>query len=80
MALEKYGAGGPALMIGDSTWDVKAATAAGVPTLALLTGGFSEAELREVGRGRGLALDRHPARARRRVRSSPSRRVPGGHD
>lgn len=36
-------------MIGDSTWDVKAAKAAGVPTLALLTGGFSEAELREAG-------------------------------
>jgi HAD superfamily hydrolase (TIGR01549 family) len=48
-ALEKYGSGGPALMIGDSTWDVKAAKAAGVPTLALLTGGFSEAELREAG-------------------------------
>jgi phosphoglycolate phosphatase-like HAD superfamily hydrolase len=48
-ALEKYGSGGPALMIGDSTWDVKAAAAAGVPTLSLLTGGFSESELREVG-------------------------------
>jgi HAD superfamily hydrolase (TIGR01549 family) len=48
-ALDKYGSGGPALMIGDSTWDVKAAEAAGVPTLALLTGGFSEAELREAG-------------------------------
>jgi HAD superfamily hydrolase (TIGR01549 family) len=48
-ALEKYGSGGPALMIGDSTWDVKAAEAAGVPTLALLTGGFAEAELREAG-------------------------------
>jgi HAD superfamily hydrolase (TIGR01549 family) len=48
-ALDKYGSGGPALMIGDSTWDVKAAKAAGVPTLALLTGGFSEAELREAG-------------------------------
>jgi HAD superfamily hydrolase (TIGR01549 family) len=48
-ALEKYGSGGPALMIGDSTWDVKAAKAAGVPTLALLTGGFAEAELREAG-------------------------------
>lgn len=47
-ALEKAGTG-PALMIGDSTWDVKAASAAGVPTLAVLTGGFSEAELREVG-------------------------------
>ena len=41
--------GGPALMIGDSTWDVKAASAAGVPTLAVLTGGFSAAELREAG-------------------------------
>jgi HAD superfamily hydrolase (TIGR01509 family) len=47
-ALDKAG-GGPALMIGDSTWDVKAASAAGVPTLAVLTGGFSEAELREAG-------------------------------
>jgi HAD superfamily hydrolase (TIGR01549 family) len=49
VALEKYGSGGPALMIGDATWDVKAAQAAGVPTLGLLTGGFSESELREVG-------------------------------
>jgi len=48
-ALDKYGSGGPVLMLGDSTWDVKAAAAAGVPTLALLTGGFSEAELREAG-------------------------------
>jgi HAD superfamily hydrolase (TIGR01509 family) len=48
-ALEKAGGDGPALMIGDSTWDVKAASAAGVPTLAVLTGGFSEAELREAG-------------------------------
>jgi HAD superfamily hydrolase (TIGR01549 family) len=49
VALDKYGSGGPALMIGDSTWDVKAAAAAAVPTLALLTGGFSESELREAG-------------------------------
>jgi HAD superfamily hydrolase (TIGR01509 family) len=47
-ALEKAG-GGPAVMVGDSTWDVKAAKAAGIPTLAVLTGGFSEAELREAG-------------------------------
>jgi HAD superfamily hydrolase (TIGR01509 family) len=47
-ALDKGGEG-PALMIGDSTWDVKAAGAAGVPTLAVLTGGFAEAELREAG-------------------------------
>ena len=48
-AVEKVGCEGPAVMIGDSTWDVKAADAAGVPTLAVLTGGFSEAELREAG-------------------------------
>jgi HAD superfamily hydrolase (TIGR01549 family) len=48
-ALEKAGDGNPAVMVGDSVWDVKAATAAGVPTLAVLTGGFSEAELRDAG-------------------------------
>jgi HAD superfamily hydrolase (TIGR01549 family) len=47
-ALEKVG-DGPVVMVGDSTWDVKAATAAGVPTLAVLTGGFSAEELREAG-------------------------------
>jgi HAD superfamily hydrolase (TIGR01509 family) len=47
-ALEKAG-DHPAVMVGDSTWDVKAATAAKIPTLAVLTGGFSEEELREAG-------------------------------
>ncbi|HWM62606.1 MAG TPA: HAD family hydrolase [Solirubrobacterales bacterium] len=49
VALEKAGGGEQAVMVGDSTWDVKAAKAAGIPTLAVLTGGFSEAELREAG-------------------------------
>jgi HAD superfamily hydrolase (TIGR01549 family) len=48
-ALEKAGDDNPAVMVGDSVWDVKAAKAAGVPTLAVLTGGFSEAELRDAG-------------------------------
>ncbi len=48
-ALDKAGGDDPAVMIGDSVWDVKAAKAAGVPTLAVLTGGFSESELREAG-------------------------------
>jgi HAD superfamily hydrolase (TIGR01509 family) len=48
-ALDKAGGEGPAVMVGDSTWDVKAAQAAGIPTLAVLTGGFSEAELRDAG-------------------------------
>ena len=49
VALKKAGGEGPAVMVGDSTWDVKAAEAAGVPTLAVRTGGFSESELREAG-------------------------------
>jgi HAD superfamily hydrolase (TIGR01549 family) len=49
VALRKAEGDRPALMIGDSTWDVKAATAAGAPTLAVLTGGFSDEELREAG-------------------------------
>ena len=48
-ALERVGGEGPAVMVGDSTWDVKAADAAGIPTLAVLTGGFCEDELREAG-------------------------------
>jgi HAD superfamily hydrolase (TIGR01509 family) len=47
-AVEKAG-GGPAVMLGDSTWDCEAAERAGVPTVGLLTGGFSEQELREAG-------------------------------
>jgi HAD superfamily hydrolase (TIGR01549 family) len=46
--VEKAG-GGEAIMVGDSTWDCEAAKRAGLETLAVLTGGFSEAELREAG-------------------------------
>jgi HAD superfamily hydrolase (TIGR01509 family) len=38
-----------ALLIGDTVWDVEAAHGAGVDTLAVRTGGFSEQELREAG-------------------------------
>jgi len=47
-ALEKAG-GGDGVMIGDSTWDIEAARRAGIETLAVMTGGFSVAELREAG-------------------------------
>ena len=47
-ALEKAG-GGPAVMVGDTTWDCEAAARANIPTLAVLTGGFSDDELREAG-------------------------------
>jgi HAD superfamily hydrolase (TIGR01509 family) len=47
-AIGKAG-GGPAVMLGDSTWDCEAAQRAGVPTIGVLTGGFSEQELRSAG-------------------------------
>jgi HAD superfamily hydrolase (TIGR01509 family) len=52
VARAKADSGAPAVMVGDSTWDVKAAAAAGIPTLAVLTGGFSAEELREAGAAR----------------------------
>ncbi len=47
-AREKAG-GGQAVMVGDTPWDCEAAAAAGVETIAVLTGGFGAAELREAG-------------------------------
>lgn len=38
-----------AVMIGDSIWDCQAAARAGIQTIAVLTGGFSEQELGEAG-------------------------------
>ena len=37
------------VMIGDTPWDVEAAAKLDVSTIAVLTGGFSEAELRDAG-------------------------------
>ncbi len=48
-ALEHGNGEDGAVMVGDSTFDCEAAGRAGVPTLAVLTGGFSEQELREAG-------------------------------
>ena len=41
--------GGPALMIGDSTWDCRAADRAGLPTITVLTGGYCREELLAAG-------------------------------
>jgi phosphoglycolate phosphatase-like HAD superfamily hydrolase len=38
-----------ALMVGDTVWDTKAAGRAGIETIAVLSGGYSEAELRAAG-------------------------------
>ena len=47
-AVEKAG-GGKAVMVGDSTWDCESAKRAGVKTVGVLTGGFSEQELLDAG-------------------------------
>jgi HAD superfamily hydrolase (TIGR01509 family) len=47
-ALDKAGSD-EAVMVGDTPWDVKAAKAAGVETIAVLTGGFGEDELTDAG-------------------------------
>ncbi len=47
-AVEKAG-GGPAVLLGDSTWDCESAKRADVPVVGVLTGGFSEQELLEAG-------------------------------
>jgi HAD superfamily hydrolase (TIGR01509 family) len=47
-ALERAGTDS-AVMVGDSTWDCEAAGRAGIETIAVLTGGFSDQELRDAG-------------------------------
>jgi HAD superfamily hydrolase (TIGR01549 family) len=47
-ALDKVG-GGASIMVGDSTWDCKAAVRLDVATYAVRTGGFSDEELRRAG-------------------------------
>jgi HAD superfamily hydrolase (TIGR01549 family) len=47
-ALEKAGTR-DAVMIGDSRWDIEAAAKAGLETICVLTGGWSEQELRDHG-------------------------------
>ena len=50
VALDKVeGSPEDAFLIGDTVWDVEAAHRAGVETLAVRTGGFSEAELTDAG-------------------------------
>lgn len=49
VAMEKAEGEEDALLIGDSVWDVEAAKRAGIPTVAVLTGGYSEAELTDAG-------------------------------
>lgn len=47
-AMERVGAH-DGVMVGDSTWDARAAQAAGIAAIGILSGGFSEEELRQSG-------------------------------
>ena len=50
VALQKSGAAeGDGVMLGDSVWDIEAAKRAGIATVGVLTGGYSEGELRDAG-------------------------------
>jgi HAD superfamily hydrolase (TIGR01509 family) len=66
-ALERVN-GGPAVMVGDSTWDCRAAANAGVETIAVLTGGFSEEELRDAG---AIAVFKSIEELRQRLSETP---------
>jgi HAD superfamily hydrolase (TIGR01549 family) len=66
-AMDKAG-NDEAVMVGDSTWDCEAAGRAGIETIAVLTGGFSEAELRDAG---AAAVFRSIEELRERVRDTP---------
>ncbi len=53
VALEKAGAGpDEAVFVGDTVWDVQACQRAGVTCIGVLSGGISEAELRDAGAAR----------------------------
>lgn len=67
VALEKAG-GGPAVMVGDTDWDVAAAERAGIATIGVLTGGFPEAVLRDAG---AIAVYESVEELRRRLDGSP---------
>jgi HAD superfamily hydrolase (TIGR01549 family) len=54
VAIDKV-SGSSAVKIGDSVWDCRAAEEAGVPAVAVLTGGFSRDELLEAGASRVFA-------------------------
>jgi HAD superfamily hydrolase (TIGR01549 family) len=57
-----------AVMVGDSTWDCEAAKRAGVQTIAVLTGGFSEQELEDAG---AVAVFNSIEELRRRLSETP---------
>jgi HAD superfamily hydrolase (TIGR01509 family) len=73
-ALERAGVTDPrrAVVVGDSRWDVEAARAAGLDTVAVLCGGISRAELEEAG---AIAVYDDPAALLADLESSPLARL-----
>ena len=57
-----------AVFVGDTVWDVEASAKAGLPCVAVLTGGISAAELREAG---AVAIYRNPADLLENLDDSP---------
>jgi HAD superfamily hydrolase (TIGR01549 family) len=66
-ALAKADADG-GMMVGDTPWDVEAARKAGVDAICVITGGFSEQELREAG---AMAVFESVEELRRRLDETP---------
>jgi HAD superfamily hydrolase (TIGR01549 family) len=66
-ALEKAGTE-EAIMVGDTPWDIEAARKAGVETICVITGGFSEQELRDAG---ALAVFESVEELRKRLEKTP---------
>ena len=65
--LEKAGTR-DAVMVGDTPWDCEAARRAGIETITVMTGGFSEQELREAG---AVAVFEAMEELRRRLDETP---------
>ena len=57
-----------AVMVGDTPWDCEAARRAGIETIAVMTGGFAESELREAG---AVAVFESVAELRSRLDETP---------
>jgi HAD superfamily hydrolase (TIGR01509 family) len=66
-AMEKAG-DDDAVMVGDTPWDIEAAGRAGIETVAVITGGFSRAELEEAG---AVAVFESVAELRSRLKETP---------
>jgi HAD superfamily hydrolase (TIGR01549 family) len=66
-ALAKAGTA-DAVMVGDTPWDIEAAKRAGLETVCVITGGFSEQELRDAG---AIAVFESVEELRRRLDETP---------